>query len=112
MAIIQVNNVSKTFPRAGEPKLLRVHVQEMFRRRRRNPFYALTDVSFQLEGGRSLGVIGGNGAGKTTLLSLVSGLCDPDEGSISVEGRVAPLLELGSGFHLDLTGLENVYLNA
>jgi len=112
MSLIEVNNVSKTFPRAGEAKLLRVHVQEMFTRRRRNPFYALNGVSFRLEKGENLGVIGGNGAGKTTLLSLVSGLCDPDEGSIAVRGRVAPLLELGSGFHLDLTGIENIYLNS
>ena len=112
MAIIEVDQVSKTFPRAGEAKLLRVHIQEMFSRRRRNPFYALNGISFRLEKGENLGVIGGNGAGKTTLLSLVSGLCQPDEGKISINGRVAPLLELGSGFHLDLTGKENVYLNA
>jgi ABC-type polysaccharide/polyol phosphate transport system ATPase subunit len=112
MAIIEVDNVSKTFPRAGEAKLLRVHIAEMFRRKRRDPFYALTGVSFQLERGQNLGVVGGNGAGKTTLLSLVSGLCQPDEGSVSVKGRAAPLLELGSGFHLELTGTENVYLNA
>jgi ABC-type polysaccharide/polyol phosphate transport system ATPase subunit len=112
MALIEVNNVSKTFPRAGEAKLLRVHLQEMLHRKRRNPFYALQNVTFSLEHGQNLGVIGGNGAGKTTLLSLVSGLCQPDEGTISVQGRVAPLLELGSGFHLDLTGVENVHLNA
>src|SRR5215471_5877409 len=112
MPIIEVNNVSKTFPRAGEAKLLRVHLQEMLQRKRHNPFYALKNVTFHLEHGQNLGVIGGNGAGKTTLLSLVSGLCEPDEGSIQVRGRVAPLLELGSGFHLDLTGVENVYLNS
>ena len=112
MPIIEVNNVSKTFPRAGEAKLLRVHLQEMLHRTRRNPFYALQNVTFNLEHGQNLGVIGGNGAGKTTLLSLVSGLCQPDDGSITVQGRVAPLLELGSGFHLDLTGIENVHLNA
>ena len=112
MPIIEVNNVSKTFPRAGEAKLLRVHLQEMLHGKRRNPFYALQNVTFNLEHGQNLGVIGGNGAGKTTLLSLVSGLCQPDDGSITVQGRVAPLLELGSGFHLDLTGIENVHLNA
>jgi ABC-type polysaccharide/polyol phosphate transport system ATPase subunit len=112
MSLIEVNSVSKTFPRAGEAKLLRVHIQEMFSRRRRNPFYALNGISFRLDKGETLGVIGGNGAGKTTLLSLVSGLCEPDEGSIAIRGRVAPLMELGSGFHLDLTGIENIYLNS
>jgi ABC-type polysaccharide/polyol phosphate transport system ATPase subunit len=112
MALIEVEHVSKTFPHAGEAKLLRVHLAERFRGPRRDAFYALRNVSFQLEKGQNLGVIGGNGAGKSTLLSLVSGLCQPNEGRIAVRGRVAPLLELGSGFHLDLTGRENVYLNA
>ena len=112
MAIIEVDRVSKTFPRAGEAKLLRVHIAEMFHRKRRNPFYALRDVSFRLEKGENLGVVGGNGAGKTTLLSLVCGLCRPDEGRVDIGGRVAPMLELGSGFHPDLTGVENVFLNA
>ena len=112
MALIEVEHVFKTFPHAGESKLLRVHLAERFRSRKREAFYALRDVSFQLEEGQNLGVIGGNGAGKSTLLSLVSGLCRPNQGRIAVRGRVAPLLELGSGFHPDLTGTENVYLNA
>ena len=59
-----------------------------------------------------MAIIGANGAGKSTLLSLVAGLAKPDEGSVSIDGRVAALLELGSGFHPDLTGSENVQLNA
>ena len=112
MSVIEVEHVSKTFPRAGEAKLLRVHIQEMFRRKLHDPFYALKDITFSVAKGQSLGVVGGNGAGKSTLLSLVSGLCQPNEGRVTVRGRVAPLLELGSGFNLDLTGQENVYLNA
>ena len=112
MALIEVNNVSKTFPHAGEAKLLRVHLQERLMGRKRNVFYALKDVTFTLEKGENLGVVGSNGAGKSTLLSLVSGLCQPNEGDIKVRGSVAPLLELGSGFHPDLTGRENVFLNA
>jgi ABC-type polysaccharide/polyol phosphate transport system ATPase subunit len=112
MSLIEVNKVSKTFPHAGEAKLLRVHLQERLLGRKRNVFYALRDVSFQLNEGENMGIVGSNGAGKSTLLSLVSGLCQPNEGQISVRGSVAPLLELGSGFHLDLTGRENVFLNA
>src|SRR5688572_22185117 len=112
MALIEVDRVSKTFPHAGESKLLRTHLAERLRPSKREPFYALKNVSFKLEHGENLGVIGGNGAGKSTLLSLICGLCRPDGGSIAVHGRVAPLLELGSGFHPDLTGRENIYLNA
>ena len=59
-----------------------------------------------------MGVVGLNGSGKSTLLSLVAGLCPPDEGTVTVNGRVAALLQLGAGFHPDLTGAENVYMNA
>jgi ABC-type polysaccharide/polyol phosphate transport system ATPase subunit len=75
-------------------------------------FYALKDVSFHLEQGESMAVIGRNGAGKSTLLGVAAGLCEPSEGSVAVRGRVAALLELGSGFHPDLTGVENIRLNA
>jgi ABC-type polysaccharide/polyol phosphate transport system ATPase subunit len=112
MAIIQFEHVSKTFPHTGGAKLLRAHLQNRLRGRKREVFYALRDVSFQLERGESLAIIGGNGAGKSTLLSLVAGLSTPNEGRVTVNGHVAALLELGSGFHADLTGRENVRLNA
>ncbi len=76
------------------------------------PFYALKDVTFSVARGKSLGVLGANGAGKTTLLMLVAGISNPDEGDAVVRGSVAPLLELAAGFHQDLTGRENVLLNA
>src|ERR1039457_4116756 len=113
MALIEFEHVSKTFQHAGGAKLLRAHLEERFRRRaKREIFYALKDVSFQVEHGESMAIVGGNGAGKSTLLSLVTGLCRPTEGRIQVNGRVAALLELGSGFHNDLTGAENIFLNA
>ncbi|MDX2181866.1 MAG: ABC transporter ATP-binding protein [Bryobacteraceae bacterium] len=68
-------------------------------------------MSFEIGKGESVALIGANGAGKSTLLGLVAGLAAPDEGTVSVTGRLAALLELGSGFHGDLTGRENVYLN-
>jgi ABC-type polysaccharide/polyol phosphate transport system ATPase subunit len=115
MALIEFEHVSKVFSHhAGGAKLLRGHIEERLFRRKAKPdvFYALKDVSFQVERGESMAIVGGNGAGKSTLLSLVSGLCRPTEGRIAVEGRVAALLELGSGFHPDLTGAENILLNA
>ncbi|HEY9250453.1 MAG TPA: ABC transporter ATP-binding protein [Rariglobus sp.] len=112
MAVIEADRVSKTYPHSGESKLLRVHLVERWRRVKRPQFFALKDVSFRLAEGENLGIIGGNGAGKSTLLSLICGLCEPDSGTIKVRGRVAPLMELGSGFHPELTGRENVFLNA
>jgi ABC-type polysaccharide/polyol phosphate transport system ATPase subunit len=112
MALIEFQNVSKCFSRAGGSKLLRVFLKERLQNRNRDVFYALTDVSFRVEKGESLAIIGANGAGKSTLLSLVAGLTRPNGGSVEVNGKVAALLELGTGFHPDLTGRENVALNA
>jgi lipopolysaccharide transport system ATP-binding protein len=74
-------------------------------------FWAIKDVSFQVERGEALGVIGPNGAGKSTALKLLSGILRPDRGRISVSGRLSALIEVGAGFHPDLTGRENIYLN-
>lgn len=74
-------------------------------------FRALNDVSFQVEQGDTVGLIGFNGSGKSTMLKLISGVMWPDEGLVEVRGRMAGLIEVGAGFHPDLTGRENVFLN-
>jgi homopolymeric O-antigen transport system ATP-binding protein len=110
--LIEFQGVSKSFRHGAGAKLLRGHLQHWLRGRGKERFYALSDISFRLESGESMAVVGRNGAGKSTLLSLVAGLARPDCGRVAVEGRVAALLELGSGFHPDLTGAENLRLNA
>jgi len=112
MSVIEFHNVSKSYHRHPGQMLLRNHMTQFLRRERRDRFFALKHVSFTLERGESLAVIGSNGAGKSTLLGLVAGLSKPDEGGVQVNGQVAALLELGSGFHPDLNGRENVRLNA
>lgn len=110
---VELCDVSKRFRRHTGQLLLRTHLRRRFTPRKQvEPFYALKNVSFRMLPGEGLAIIGSNGAGKSTLLSLVAGLVPPDAGSIRVNGRVAALLELGAGFHPDLTGTENVHLNA
>jgi ABC-type polysaccharide/polyol phosphate transport system ATPase subunit len=109
---IELTDVSKSFSRNSGQMLLRSRVSHLLNRTARERQYALKHVSFRVQRGESLAVVGSNGAGKSTLLSLVAGLAKPDSGTIRVSGRVAALLELGSGFHPDLTGTENVWLNA
>jgi lipopolysaccharide transport system ATP-binding protein len=114
--MIQVTGVSKRY-RIGAQRLpyrtLRETLGDIlsFGRTRSEKFFALTDVSFSVEQGESLAIIGKNGAGKTTLLKILSRITPPTSGRITLHGRVASLLEVGTGFHPELTGRENIYLN-
>jgi len=110
--VIRFDNVSKSFPRHRGHMLLKDQLARLISGGHRERFLALKGISFSVAEGESLAIIGHNGAGKSTILALVAGLAYPDAGSIHVNGRVAALLELGSGFHNDLTGRENVRLNA
>lgn len=113
MNVIEVAGVSKKFNRRTAPKLLRDHLKDRFRQEHsHNVFYALRDISFSVRPSEGVQIVGANGAGKSTLLGLIIGLMRPDKGRIAVHGSVGALLELGSGFHPDLTGLENLELNA
>src|SRR5262245_47759313 len=111
MTRISLNDVSKSFPRHAGQVLLRTRLKTLFSRSQ-DPFYARRHISFELADGESLGVIGSNGAGKSTLLGLIAGTIYPSSGNVTVNGKVSALLELGSGFHPDLSGRENVKINA
>ena len=82
-----------------------------FSRNDENVFWALEDISFQVYEGEVLGIIGHNGAGKSTLLKILSRITEPTHGTINIKGRVASLLEVGTGMHPDLTGRDNIYMN-
>lgn len=109
---ICVNNISKFFEIYEKPsdRLL----QTLWRGKKQfyRPFWALREISFTVQKGECIGIIGRNGSGKSTLLQIITGTLSPSCGSVDIKGRVAALLELGSGFNPEFTGRENVYLNA
>lgn len=110
--VIQAHDLGKCYKIYDNPKA-RLK-QALWRRNKQyyREFWALRDVSFEVKRGESLGIIGRNGSGKSTLLQLICGTLTPTEGRLNTQGRIAALLELGSGFNPEFTGLENVYLNA
>jgi len=107
--IIAVEHLSKVYPLYADKRDRLVEALDPFRRKRHTDFYALRDVSFTVEKGESVGIIGVNGSGKSTLLKVLTGVLSPSAGRVEVLGRVSALLELGAGFHPERTGRENVY---
>ena len=110
--IVNVAGVSKRFVLHKDKSVKERLVNFRSSRAHREDFWALTDVSLSVDSGTTLGLVGHNGSGKSTLLKIIGGIIQPTSGLVSRRGRLAALLELGAGFHPDLTGRENVYLNA
>ncbi|MBC8140106.1 MAG: ATP-binding cassette domain-containing protein [Armatimonadetes bacterium] len=115
-AVIEAENVSKQFVLSGHRASdLRERLGTLFKRRGEappaEPFYALRDIGFTVGRGESVGIVGHNGSGKSTLLKMLSGILKSDTGFIRTTGRIGALIEVGAGFHPDLSGRENVFLN-
>lgn len=118
--IIRVKNLSKCYeiydsPRDRLKQFLMPRLRNLLSKERKNyfrEFWALKDVSFEVKRGEAIGIIGRNGSGKSTLLQMICGTLHPTSGTVQTNGRIAALLELGSGFNPEFTGRENVYMNA
>lgn len=110
---IKVNDVSMMFNLSSEKvDSIKEYVVKLAKRELHyQEFWALKDISFELEKGDSLGIVGLNGSGKSTLLKIVSGILKPTKGKVETYGSIAPLIELGAGFDNDLSARENIYLN-
>lgn len=109
---VKVDNVSILFNLNKEKvdNIKEYFIKLVTRKLHYNEFWALTDISFEIEEGERLGVLGFNGAGKSTMLKVIAGVLKPTKGSVKVNGVIAPLLELGAGFDMNYTGAENIYL--
>jgi ABC-2 type transport system ATP-binding protein len=112
VSVVQVDDISKRFVIRKEKSLKERIVNAGRSAQFKEDFWALRNVSLDIESGSTIGLIGSNGSGKSTLLKAIGGIIEPTTGSVKRRGRLAALLELGAGFHPDLTGRENVYLNA
>lgn len=110
-ASIRVEGLWKRFRKGSSSGLLWEALLQRLHRRPNDAFWALSDVSLDVRPGEAVGVIGPNGAGKSTLLKVLSRILKPDRGRVSINGRLSGLIEVGAGFHGDLTGRENIFIN-
>ena len=108
---ICVNNVSKMYKLYHKPSDRLRESLGLSKKKRYVEHYALNHISFDVKKGETVGLIGTNGSGKSTMLKIITGILNPTEGKVEIDGRISALLELGAGFNMEYTGLENVYLN-
>ncbi|MDR2620469.1 MAG: ABC transporter ATP-binding protein, partial [Propionibacteriaceae bacterium] len=109
--VIRLTDVSKTFT-VRTQRSLKDQLVNLVRHQRDGDFRALDHVDLSIAAGESVGLVGPNGSGKSTMLKVIGGILRPNSGKVQVRGRLAAMIELGAGFHQDLTGRENIFLNA
>lgn len=109
MYAIEVKNVWKKY-RIGQPRTLTKALPSFLLGEKQKEFWVLKNINLQVKRGETIGIIGPNGSGKSTLLKILTGVTSPTKGEVAVDGKIASLLELGTGFHPELTGRENIYL--
>ena len=109
--VISLKNVGKKYIVHHEKPTLAEDIGRVLRLEKKKEYWALKDLSLEVKKGEKIGFYGPNGAGKTTLLKLIAGISYPTEGKIKTKGRIVSLIDLGAGFHPDLTGQENIFLN-
>lgn len=109
---VKVTNLTKVFHLYDKPIDRLKETLHPFKKKYRDDFYALNDISFELSRGEVIGILGVNGAGKSTLLKIITGVLEATSGNVSVNGQIASILELGTGFNDELSGRENIYFNA
>lgn len=108
---IQVNHVTKLYKLYDKPSDRLKESLGLTKQKKYREHYALNDLSFDVKRGECVGIIGTNGAGKSTILKIITGVLNPTSGNVSINGRISALLELGAGFNMEYTGIENIYLN-
>ena len=108
---IRIDNVSKLYKLYDKPMDRLKESLGFSKKKRYKEHYALSNVSFDVKKGETVGIIGTNGAGKSTILKIITGVLNPTSGNVQINGRISALLELGAGFNMEYTGIENIYLN-
>ena len=108
---ISVQDVTKIYRLYDKPIDRLLEAMSITKKTYHKKFFALDKISFEIEKGTTVGIIGTNGSGKSTILKIITGVLNPSSGSVEVDGNISALLELGAGFNMDYTGIENIYMN-
>ena len=109
--VIEVKNISKMYKLYDKKSDRFKEALGLTKKKCYHEHYALSDVSFEVKKGETVGIIGTNGSGKSTILKIITGVLQPTSGELKVNGRISALLELGAGFNMEYTGIENIYLD-